>query len=180
MLKILMLSGVALAAATTADARPAAFRVTVDGTVHGRFQAGQYANAFGCSGGNVSPRIVWSGEPAGTKSFVVTVYDPDAPTGSGWWHWVVKDIPASAHELAKGTTDGNLPRGAVQVTGDAGVAGYTGPCPPQGEDHHYIVTVWALKTDRLNVPPNASPAMVGFATHMAQIGQARTVIRAAR
>jgi Raf kinase inhibitor-like YbhB/YbcL family protein len=127
----------------------------------------QVFNGFGCSGGNVSPQLSWENAPAGTKSFAVTVYDPDAPTGSGWWHWIVYDIPAGTKELAKGAGSGNaaLPEGAQQGRTDFGQPGFGGACPPPGgKPHRYIFTVYALKVDKLDVPKDASPAMIGFST----------------
>jgi Raf kinase inhibitor-like YbhB/YbcL family protein len=126
----------------------------------------QVFNGFGCSGQNVSPALKWSGAPAGTKSFAVTLYDPDAPTGSGWWHWVVIDLPADSTGLAEGagTADGKaLPAGARQGRTDFGAAGFGGACPPQGDKpHRYIFTVYALKTDKIDVPADASAALIGF------------------
>ena len=132
-------------------------------------------NGFGCSGGNVSPALAWSNAPADTKSFALTMYDPDAPTGSGWWHWVVYNIPASATGLPAGAGSGaGLPAGALQGKTDFGSAGYGGPCPPKGDrPHRYIFTVYALKTDKLDVPADASPAMVGFMIHMNQVAKAK-------
>ena len=104
--------------------------------------------------------------PAGTRSFAVTAYDPDAPTGSGWWHWVIYNIPASATGLPAGAGDpskGLAPAGSVQGNTDFGAPGYGGPCPPEGHGRHrYVFTVYALKTDRLDLPANATAAMVGF------------------
>jgi Raf kinase inhibitor-like YbhB/YbcL family protein len=124
---------------------------------------------FGCDGGNVSPALSWKGAPAGTKSFAITAYDPDAPTGSGWWHWVVFNIPANVTSLPQGAGDpaaGKLPAGAVQSRTDFGAPGYGGPCPPQGpslkKPHRYIFTVFALKTDKLDLGPDASGALVGY------------------
>ncbi len=121
---------------------------------------------FGCEGKNVSPSLSWSGAPAGTKSFAVTAYDPDAPTGSGWWHWVVVNIPPDATGLAKGagTADGtNLPKGVLQVRTDFGAPGYGGPCPPQGDHpHRYLFTIHAVDLDALDVTADSSAALVGF------------------
>jgi Raf kinase inhibitor-like YbhB/YbcL family protein len=126
----------------------------------------QVYNGFGCDGDNVSPSLKWKNAPAGTKSFAVTVYDPDAPTGSGWWHWVVFNIPASVTSLSVGIgnpASGQTPKGAVQSKTDFGKPGYGGPCPPQGDKpHRYVFTVHALKVDKLDADQDASPAMVGF------------------
>ena len=126
----------------------------------------QVYKGFGCEGRNVSPALKWSGAPSGTKSFAVTVYDPDAPTGSGWWHWVVYNIPASVTELPEGAggADGKgLPAGAVQGRTDFGSAGFGGACPPPGDKpHRYIFTVYALKTDKIEAPADGTAALVGF------------------
>ncbi len=141
----------------------------------------QVFNGFGCQGGNISPALQWSNVPAGTKSFAVTMYDPDAPTGSGWWHWVMFNIPASTQGLAKNASQGTLPSGAVQSRTDFGKPGYGGPCPPAGDKpHRYEITVYALKTDTLPLDANAPGAMVGFYIHQNSIGQARIMGRYAR
>jgi Raf kinase inhibitor-like YbhB/YbcL family protein len=134
----------------------------------------QVFNGFGCRGKNVSPPLQWSGAPVGTKSFALTVYDPDAPTGSGWWHWIVYNIPASVTELALGAGGGErLPAGAVQARTDFGSAGYGGPCPPPGDrPHHYVFTVYALKTEKLDVPANASAAPVAFSINANKLASA--------
>jgi Raf kinase inhibitor-like YbhB/YbcL family protein len=123
-------------------------------------------NGFGCSGENSSPQLSWSNAPEGTKSFAITMYDPDAPTGSGFWHWVVFDIPANVSELVKnaGNVSLNLaPKGAIQSTTDYGIKGFGGPCPPEGHGYHeYIITVFALKTDKLGLNDSINPAIVGF------------------
>jgi Raf kinase inhibitor-like YbhB/YbcL family protein len=121
-------------------------------------------NGMGCTGQNVSPALEWTNPPAGTKSFAVTAYDPDAPTGSGWWHWVMYNIPANATGLAAGAGTGrNAPRGSAQGNTDFGSKGYGGPCPPVGNaPHHYHFKVFALKVDKLDVPGNATAAMVGY------------------
>lgn len=125
-------------------------------------------------GGNLSPALVWSGAPEGTKAFAVTCYDPDAPTGSGWWHWTVVDLPGDSTGLPGGVTaDGQgLPAGAVQGRTDFGSAGYGGPAPPPGDTpHRYIFTVHAL-SKRLGLDDQASGAMVGFNIHFASLGSA--------
>jgi hypothetical protein len=132
-----------------------------------RLDPPQVANMLGCTGGNVSPALSWKNAPTGTKSFVVTLYDPDAPTGSGWWHWMVFDIPAPARSLpaGAGSVDGkSLPSGAAQGRNDAGVSAFMGACPPPGTAHRYILTVTALKLEKLGLPSGASGAMIGFVT----------------
>lgn len=135
----------------------------------------QVYNGFGCTGKNISPPLKWSGAPRGTRSFALTVYDPDAPTGSGWWHWVIYDIPATVTELAPGagSAGGALPAGAVQGRTDFGAPGYGGPCPPSGDKpHRYIFTIYALKTDRIDVPADGSAAMAGFMIRANQLASA--------
>jgi len=134
-------------------------------------------NGMGCTGGNISPHLVWSGVPEGAKSLALTVYDPDAPTGSGFWHWVVLNIPVHTQNLpaGAGTRDGrSLPAGSTQVPTDFGVPGYGGPCPPVGDKpHHYIFTLYALKTERIDLPEHATAAVAGFMIHANVIGQAK-------
>jgi len=126
--------------------------------------AAQVYDRFGCSGGNQSPHLEWSEAPAGTESFAVTVYDPDAPSGSGWWHWVVFDIPASVSELRSGAGQaGRLPDCAKHGRNDYGSSDFGGACPPPGDKpHRYVFTVHALKTAKLDVPVDATSAMIGF------------------
>jgi Raf kinase inhibitor-like YbhB/YbcL family protein len=123
-------------------------------------------NGFGCTGENQSPQLSWKNAPEGTKSFAVTMYDPDAPTGSGWWHWVVFDIPVSNNELVSGAGNRELnltPKGVIQSITDYGANGYGGPCPPEGHGlHQYIITVYALKTDKLGLNESTNPAVVGY------------------
>ena len=120
----------------------------------------------GCGGDNLSPELHWSGAPDRTASYAVTVYDPDAPSGSGWWHWQAWDLPASLTRLARdaGAAHGRLlPIGAHQGINDYSQRGYGGPCPPPGDRaHRYVFTVFALKVVRLDVPAVASSALVGF------------------
>ncbi len=168
-------------------------------------------NGFGCSGQNVSPALAWRNAPAGTRSYAVTVYDPDAPTGSGWWHWVVYNIPAGVTSLAAGAGSAGagsagagsagagsagaggagaagadsgaarLPAGAVQGNTDYGAPGYGGPCPPPGDrPHRYVFTVHALKVERLDVPANATAALVGFNLNANRLASASLTARYGR
>lgn len=126
----------------------------------------QVFNGFGCSGNNISPELHWSHIPEGTKSLALTVYDPDAPTGSGWWHWVVYNLPVSTSALAAGagTVDGSkLPSGTAQGRTDFGAPGFGGACPPAGDKpHRYIFTLFALKADKLDIPEGATAALIGY------------------
>ena len=126
----------------------------------------QEFNGFGCTGKNESPQLSWQNAPEGTKSFAITMYDPDAPTGSGWWHWLVFDIPANVNELVANAGNpalGKIPKGAIQSITDYGAKGFGGPCPPPGHGlHQYIITVHALKTDKLGLDENTNPAVVGY------------------
>ncbi len=103
-------------------------------------------HGYNCTGDNISPDLEWSGAPKGTKSFVLTLFDPDAPEPGGWWHWTVFNIPASASGLKHnaGVAKGALPAGAVQGKTNFGSSGYGGPCPPAGSPHHYVFTLYAL------------------------------------
>src|SRR5215472_11832772 len=134
---------------------------------------------FGCAGGNVSPALQWQGAPADTKSFALTVYDPDAPTGSGWWHWVVFNIPVNVTALPKNAGDvkSNLaPAGSVQSRTDFGAPGWGGPCPPKGDKpHRYIFTIFALDVDHLDAGADSSPALVGFNLHFHTLAKARLI-----
>ena len=159
------LAGAAGFTLTSPDIKP-------NSTIDKKFEA----NVFGCSGENKSPVLKWSGAPKDTKSFALTVYDPDAPTGSGFWHWFVVDIPANVTELpadAGAASGANLPKGAKHVRIDYGFAGWGGPCPPEGDKpHRYIFTLYALKVDKLPIPPDATAAVAGFMTNANQIGKA--------
>ena len=144
---------------------------STDLTEGGTLKIDQVSNIFGCKGGNKSPSLSWSDAPSDAKSFAITVYDPDAPTGSGFWHWVVFNIPAATRAIPKNA--GNvkaklMPKGAIQSRTDFGTDGYGGPCPPQGDKpHHYIFTVYAVDEDKLQFAKdhNVSAAVVGFELH---------------
>src|SRR5271163_2844901 len=142
----------------------------------GKIADEQVFNAFGCTGGNTSPALSWSGAPQGTKSFALSVYDPDAPTGSGFWHWVVFNIPPDVTSLPKGAGDPKsaaAPKGAVQSRTDFGVPGYGGPCPPKGDaPHHYQFTIFAVDAPKLDGDENNSAALVGFMLHFHTLAKA--------
>lgn len=136
----------------------------------------QVFGGMGCTGKNLSPSLAWHGAPAAARSFALTMYDPDAPTGSGWWHWVVYDIPGNVSAMALGAGDPArklLPPGAAQGNTDFGTPGYGGPCPPVGDKpHHYVFTLYALDAAKLDVPANATAAYVGFNIHAHTVGKA--------
>ncbi len=138
---------------------------------------GQVFKGFGCEGNNQSPSLSWSGAPAGTKSFALTLYDPDAPTGSGWWHWMTYNLPSGVSSLPAGAgSEGgaSMPEGAVQVRNDFGVKGFGGACPPKGDKpHRYQFTIHALKVEKLELPPDASAALVGYMINANKLGTAR-------
>jgi Raf kinase inhibitor-like YbhB/YbcL family protein len=136
------------------------------GDLEGQLSIKQVFNGFGCSGENISPQLSWEHAPKGTKSFAVTLYDPDAPTGSGWWHWVAFNIPASVTALPAGAgtvEKGKMPKGAVQSFTSFGTTGFGGACPPVGDAaHRYVFTVYALDVDALPLDQSATPPLVGF------------------
>lgn len=164
MLKKIFLAGLLLAGVATATASAEDFRLSSTSIAEGdRLSSSQVFNGFGCEGANLSPQLSWSGAPEGTKSFAITAYDPDAPTGSGWWHWNVVNIPASVNAIGPGASGNDgMPSGAVEIVNDYGAAGFGGACPPPGEAHRYIFTVHALATERLELPERPSNALVGF------------------
>lgn len=123
----------------------------------------QVSGVFGAGGEDVSPHLSWSGAPAGTQSYAVTVYDPDAPTASGFWHWAVFNIPADVTELPSGASGAKLPKGAVELKNDGGTVGYIGAAPPPGHGpHHYHIVVHAVDVPTLEIPAEATPAFLGF------------------
>lgn len=165
-------------AALPASAETAKFSVTSPTFKAGKTLPVEHVfKGFGCEGGNVSPAITWKGAPADTKSFAVTIYDPDAPTGSGWWHWTVFNIPAAATKLEAGAGNAEgkgLPAGAQQGRTDFGSAAFGGACPPKGDKpHRYILTVFALKADKIPLDANASGALVGFYLNANALAKAR-------
>ncbi|MBD8880896.1 YbhB/YbcL family Raf kinase inhibitor-like protein [Rhodanobacter sp. 7MK24] len=161
------------ASAFALGAHAADFRVQVDGE-HGHLPQSSSFHGFGCTGGNRAPAVHWQHAPAGTRSYALTVYDPDAPTGSGWWHWVVINLPASNTALPAG---GDLPTGALAVRNDYGQAAWGGPCPPKGDaPHHYIFTVYALDVPSMELPEGASPALAGFMIHGHTLGKAQVTL----
>jgi len=132
--------------------------------LNGQLSKAQEFNGFGCSGQNISPQLSWHDAPRGTKSFAVTVYDPDAPTGSGWWHWQVVNIPVTATSIQTDASAKHaLPKGALEITNDYGAVGFGGACPPKGDKAHtYIVTVYALDIDTLPVEAGTNAPIVGY------------------
>jgi Raf kinase inhibitor-like YbhB/YbcL family protein len=168
----------AFAVSTSALAAvPAGFAVTSPGLADGAtVPAGMVFSGRGCSGGNTSPELDWADAPAGTKSFAVTMHDPDAPEAGGFWHWVVFDIPAEATGLAKGAGDAGhklLPAGAVTGKNDFGTDTYGGPCPPPGGGRHrYVIVVHALKVASLPVVAADTPAKTAAAIEAAELGEA--------
>ena len=131
------------------------------------------AYGFGCAGGNLSPALAWADPPDGTRSFTLTMYDPDAPTGSGFWHWLVCNIPADCRALAAAIgAGGALPAGAVETASDFGAPGYGGPCPPEGDHpHRYVFSLHALGGE-VQVTPQTPAAQVGFQLHFATLEKA--------
>ena len=124
-------------------------------------------NGMGCSGENISPELHWTKVPKKTKSFAITVYDPDAPTGSGWWHWIVQGISPATVSIPRGwkptkEDESVVGDNSLEVPTDFGSTGYNGPCPPPGKPHRYVFTVYALKEAKVDVPPGSSHAMTRF------------------
>ncbi|MBN4063522.1 YbhB/YbcL family Raf kinase inhibitor-like protein [Cardiobacterium sp. AH-315-I02] len=136
--------------------------------IKGQLSNNQVFNSFGCSGKNISPQLSWGNAPAGTKSFAITMYDPDAPTGSGWWHWLVFNINKSVDTIKTGASNtgissNSMPAGAIESTTSYASYGFGGACPPKGnKPHRYIFTVFALNTEKIEQNADARPELIGF------------------
>lgn len=143
----------------------------------GQLTKTQEFNSFGCTGSNMSPELHWRDAPKGTKSFALTVYDPDAPTGSGWWHWLVVNIPSAATSLPSDASGkAKLPKGSVETMTDYGSATFGGACPPKGDKAHtYIFTVYALDVEKLDVSAKSDSALVGYMINQHTIEKATMV-----
>ena len=162
----------------TASSVASAHGLTLQGPVAisgDRLAHAQVNDGYGCTGRNRSPNLTWIRVPKNTRSFALTIFDIDAPTGSGWWHWVTYDIPADATGLAAGAGTVNsaqLPPGTKQARNDFGQPSYGGACPPKGDKpHRYVVTLYALDVATLDAPAHASPAMIGYLIHQHRIAQ---------
>jgi Raf kinase inhibitor-like YbhB/YbcL family protein len=156
-----------LSLSISASAYAGSITLSSDDIAQGEFMAKTHEfNGFGCSGGDLSPHLKWSNAPKGTKSFAITAYDPDAPTGSGWWHWQVVNIPKNVTEIAAGAGSVNkdvAPQGSMQINNDYGSRGFGGACPPAGHGvHHYRFTIHALSVEILDLPEDASGALAGY------------------
>lgn len=162
MFRISLLAGLVITVAAPAIAED--FRLASTALTEGaQLKPAQVFAGFGCTGQNQSPQLSWSGAPAGTASFAITAYDPDAPTGSGWWHWNVVNIPATVKEIPQAASaTAAMPHGAREIGNDYGVTGFGGACPPPGEVHRYIFMVHALGVKALDLPEGASNALAGF------------------
>ena len=134
----------------------------------------QVSGIMGAGGEDISPQLSWSGFPEETRSFAVTVFDPDAPTASGFWHWAVANLPATVTELPAGVGDGSmLPGDALTLCNDAGMRRYVGAAPPAGHGYHrYFVVVHALSVEKLDLTEDASPAYLGFNLFMKAVARA--------
>ena len=177
-MKKIMLLSVVIALLVAGNAGAQEFTLKSD-DLAGQLTQLQVFSGFGCSGKNISPSLKWIHAPGNTKSFAVTVYDPDAPTGSGWWHWVIFNIPAGVNELKAdaGRIEKNLaPTGSVQSITDFGKPGFGGACPPQGDKaHRYIFTVYALSITKFDLDEKTPPAMVGFFLNSKTIAKASLI-----
>ena len=153
-------------------------KLTMPRVMDGTLPAAQVLKGFGCEGQNLSPELVWSGAPTETKSFIVTAYDPDAPTGSGLWHWSAFNIPATVGQLdeAAASSGGTPPEGMIHARNDFSQTQYDGACPPPGSTHHYVFTVYAMPMATLPLDATASAAMVGFFAQTGALAHASVTV----
>jgi Raf kinase inhibitor-like YbhB/YbcL family protein len=167
----------AVVVATSARAEDAFSLTSTDFRAGGAVNATQLLDQGDCKGGNRSPQLSWRGAPAGTRSFAVTMFDPDAP-GPGWWHWAVADIPATVSLLpTNASASGFLKKlGAVEARNDYNINGYGGPCPPPGKPHRYVVTVYALNTADLRLATGRPAQIFDHEIGTATLGSARIVV----
>jgi hypothetical protein len=149
-----------LALLTLASFSSQAFEVSSNDIHEGQLMKSEFTfSGMGCTGDNISPQLSWKDAPEGTKSFAITVFDPDAPTGSGWWHWLALNIPANVSSVEQGSPMKNV----LQTKNDFGTMSYGGACPPAGDGmHRYQYTVWALPQEKIDLPADISPAVVGY------------------
>jgi hypothetical protein len=173
----LMMVTAFLAAAAFAPALAAEFQLTSSDIGPDKPLAQDFIfSGFGCTGGNQSPALHWSGAPPGTKSYAVALFDPDAMQGRGFWHWLMVNVPAGTTSLSRdaGKNDGSkMPSGAAQIRNGFRVAGYSGSCPPPADEpHRYVMTVYALKAAKLQVPPDANPPTMLAAIEADSLGKA--------
>ena len=177
-LAVLLMSAVLISATESRGESPLAGDASTAFALHSQsFQEnGDIPKKFTCSGGDLSPELSWNGSPTGTESFVLIVTDPDAPSGD-FTHWVVYDIPATINEVSEAASErGTLPKQALEGRNDFGKIGYGGPCPPPGNGHRYVFTVYALGT-RLNRPPGASRSQIEQAMQKHVLAQAELTAR---
>lgn len=149
-----------LALLTLASFSSQAFEVSSNDIHEGQLMKSEFTfSGMGCTGENISPQLSWKDAPEGTKSFAITVFDPDAPTGSGWWHWLALNIPANVSSVDQGSPMKDV----LQTKNDFGTMSYGGACPPAGNGmHRYQYTVWALPQEKIDLPADISPAVVGY------------------
>jgi Raf kinase inhibitor-like YbhB/YbcL family protein len=178
-MRAVLAASLAVGFGLTAAGATQAFELTSPGyKPEDRVHSEQVFNDLGCTGGNLSPALAWKDPPKGTQSYLLTFYDPDVPSGSGWWHWVVYDIPANATGVPAGVVHGRgLPIGAKEARTDLGIPGYGGPCAPPGETHRYVFTLTALKVGMLDVPADSSAARIGYTAHLQSLGTATLTLK---